>query len=190
MARFGHLDRRAAGVLLTVAMVVGGGAWIAHWPATHAPQLLTPGDEALAGEVAPPDELHRRFDAAVVLLHARRYGEAVQTLERVLELAPDMPEAHVNLGFALLGLEQPGEARRAFERAIDLRPDQANAYYGLALSHEAAHDLELAMGAMRSYLHLARHENESHLAKARAALWEWESQRRSPRALAPAPKGP
>ncbi|MFP8781358.1 tetratricopeptide repeat protein [Hydrogenophaga sp. RWCD_12] len=190
MARFAKLDRRAVGVLLTVAMVVGGGAWIAHWPATHAPQLLTPGDVAPASEATPPDELHRRFDEAVVLLHARQHAKAVQALERVFELAPDMPEAHVNLGFALLGLEQPAEARRAFERAIDLRPNQANAYYGLALSHEAAHDLELAMGAMRSYLHLARHESESHLAKARSALWEWESQLRPQPASTPAPKGP
>jgi hypothetical protein len=28
---------------------------------------------------------------------------------------------------------------------------------------------------MRSYLHLARSEDPRHLAKARAALWEWEA---------------
>ena len=31
-------------------------------------------------------------------------------------------------------------------------------------------------GAMRSYLHLARGESEAHLRRARAAVWEWESQ--------------
>jgi hypothetical protein len=29
---------------------------------------------------------------------------------------------------------------------------------------------------MRSYLHLARSESEAHLRRARAAVWEWESQ--------------
>jgi hypothetical protein len=30
---------------------------------------------------------------------------------------------------------------------------------------------------MRSYLHLARNEDPKHLARARAALWEWEQAR-------------
>lgn len=165
------LDRRLLGVLLTVGLVVGGGAWMARWPATHAPQTA----DAPAADVHQ-DELQRRFDAAVVLLRARQYEGAVGALQRVLVLAPRLPEAHVNMGYALLGLRQPQAARRAFETAIDLRPDQANAYHGLALSHEAAQDLELALGAMRSYLHLARHEDEAHLVRARAALWEWEAQ--------------
>ena len=165
------MDRRLLGVLLTVGLVVGGGAWMARWPATHAPQT----DDAPAAD-AHRDELQRRFDEAVVLLHARQHQAAVGALQRVIELAPRLPEAHVNMGYALLGLQQPQAARRAFETAIDLRADQANAYYGLALSHEAGQDLELALGAMRSYLHLARHEDEAHLARARAALWEWEAQ--------------
>jgi tetratricopeptide (TPR) repeat protein len=169
------LDRRLLGVLLTLGLVVGGGAWMARWPATHAPQ------EPDAPAAQPQHELQRRFDEAVVLLHARQHEGAVRALQRVIELAPRMPEAHVNMGYALLGLEQPQAARRAFETAIDLRTEQANAYYGLALSHEAGQDLELALGAMRSYLHLARNENEAHLARARAALWEWEAQIRQQR---------
>ncbi|TXC65209.1 hypothetical protein FSC37_00885 [Piscinibacter aquaticus] len=82
-----------------------------------------------------------------------------------------MPEAHANLGFALLGLQQPDAARVAFERAIAFRPAQANAYYGLALAQESLGDLELALGAMRSYLHLGRSESEDHQRRARAALW-------------------
>lgn len=165
-----RLDRRFLGVLLTACLVAGGGAWVAHWPATHAPQMAgMPSKDA-------GDEVQRRFDEAVVMLHARRHDAAVQALQRVIELAPRMPEAHVNMGFALLGLQQPQTARRFFEVAIDLRANQANAYYGLALSHEAGNDLEPALGAMRSYLHLARDEDEAHLARARAALWEWEAQ--------------
>jgi tetratricopeptide (TPR) repeat protein len=95
-----------------------------------------------------------------------------------------MPEAHVNMGFALLGLQRNEPARDFFEGAIALAPGQANAYYGLALAHEAQGDLASATGAMRSYLHLAREEQPEHLARARAALWEWEQQR--PRAPAAA----
>lgn len=167
MARRPAIDRRLLGVALTLGLVLGGGAWVANLPAPHAAIASGP-DEA--GEA-----LRRQFDQAVIQLHARQYGPAQASLQQVLALAPGMPEAHVNLGFALLGLQKVPEARQAFETAIDLRPGQANAYYGLALSHEAAQDLELAIGSMRSYLHLARQEDDAHLARARAALWEWES---------------
>jgi tetratricopeptide (TPR) repeat protein len=165
-------DRRSLGLLLTVLLVLGGGAWLARWPATHAPQAV----DAPAPAPEPQAELQRRFDEAVVLLHGKQHGRAVEAWRGVLQLSPNLTEAHVNLGFALLGQQQPVPARQSFERAIDLRPGQANAYYGLALSHEALQDLELALGAMRSYLHLARNEDDAHLARARAALWEWESQ--------------
>jgi hypothetical protein len=61
-------------------------------------------------------------------------------------------------------------------------PGQANGYYGLALVHEAQGDMALATGAMRRYLHLARDERPEHLARARAALWEWERRRKDAKA--------
>ena len=112
-------------------------------------------------------------------------AHALTALHRVLQLAPELPEAHVNMGYALLGLNRPKEARDFFDGATALRPAQANAYYGLALAHEAAGDLASATGAMRSYLHLARDERAEHLARARAALWEWEQARRGPAAVPP-----
>jgi len=119
-------------------------------------------------------EVQRRFDQAVVMLHARQYEHALTALHRVLELAPRMPEAHVNMGYALLGLERPDAAGTFFQTAIELKPDQANAYYGLALAAEARDDYAMALGSMRAYLHLSPAEDEGHRRKARAAMWEWE----------------
>lgn len=118
-------------------------------------------------------ELRQRFDQAVVMLHAKQYEHAATALSRVLQLAPGLPEAHVNMGFAMLGMQRAGEAVVAFDRAITLQPRQANAYYGLAMALEQQGDLEAALGAMRSYLHLSAPDERFH-AKARAALWEWE----------------
>ena len=68
----------------------------------------------------------------------------------------------------------------------DVLPERLNA----ALASEALGDLPIALGAMRSYLHLARNENEVHLRRARAALWEWESRLRpSPAGAASAASG-
>ena len=118
-------------------------------------------------------ELQQRFEQSVVMLHARQYDHAITALHRVLQLAPRMPEAHVNMGYALVGLEKYDAARGFFEAAIELNPRQANAYYGLALTHEARQDYESALGAMRTYLHLSQAE-DPHRTRARSALWEWE----------------
>jgi tetratricopeptide (TPR) repeat protein len=118
-------------------------------------------------------EVRERFDQAVLMLHAKQYEHAVTALQRVIELAPRLPEARANLGFAWLGLHDGAQAQQAFEAAIELRPGQANAYYGLAMALEQRGDLETALGAMRSYLHLSR-ADDGHRARARAALWEWE----------------
>jgi tetratricopeptide (TPR) repeat protein len=118
-------------------------------------------------------ELRKRFEQAVVMLHAKQYDHAVTALHRVLEIAPRMPEAHVNMGYALLGLQKPEAARGFFEAAVELNPRQANAYYGLAVTSEALKDYEMALGAMRTYLHFAA-ADDPYRTRARSALWEWE----------------
>ena len=159
-------DQRRAGALITLLVVLVGGFVIS----SHGNDPL-----AAAAAAAPPaDESRHRFDQAVVMLHAKQYEHAATALQRVLTLSPQLPEAHVNMGFALLGLKRVKEARDFFDSATVLRPDQANAYYGLAMAHEASGDLPMATGAMRTYLHLARNERPEHLSRARAALWEWE----------------
>lgn len=167
-------DQRGLGLALTVVAVLLGGFWIARTPPAQRSDPAVAG--AASGAAAPDAELRRRFEAGVALLNAQKYAQAASALHRVIELAPRLPEAHVNLGFAMLGLQRPALARNAFDNALVLKADQANAYYGLALAHESLGDLELALGAMRSYLHLGHTENEAHLRRARAAVWEWESQ--------------
>jgi tetratricopeptide (TPR) repeat protein len=155
-------DRRLAGLAATALLVTAGGVGLAR----------------LGGLDAPPPtvavDARRQFEAAVLLLHARRHDEAATLLTAAIAVEPDVPDSHVNLGFARLGQQRPAQARAAFEQAIALRPQQANAYYGLAMAHEAGGDLALALGAMRTYLHLAQAAQPHHLARARAALWEWE----------------
>ncbi len=167
-------DRRRAGALLTLGLVLLGGVWLDQRPVLPAPPAEP---EAAAAAPAEPrqDEVTERFQQAVVMLHAKQYEHAATALDRVLTLDPKLPEAHVNMGFAMHGLGRNAQARRFFEGAIDLRPQLANAYYGLALAWEAEGDIAMATGAMRTYLHLARDERPEHLSRARAALWEWES---------------
>lgn len=121
------------------------------------------------------DILIKRFQEAVVLLHAKKYKYAITALDEVVRIVPNMPEAYVNMGFAFFGLKRYDEAEEAFNKAIELRPFQANAYYGLASVLDVKKDYEAALGAMRSFIHLSPSDtNQRYLAKARAAIWEWE----------------
>ena len=122
------------------------------------------------------EEIQRRFQQGVVMLHAKRHEYAMTAFHRVLELDPAMPEAHVNMGFALIGLQRYGAARDFFESAIALRKQQVNAYYGLAVALDELHDRPGAIGAMRTYVHLSK-SDDPYRRKAQAALWEWEAAR-------------
>ncbi len=119
--------------------------------------------------------LHQQFQQAVALLQHGEYDYAVQGFHEVLKVAPDMPEAHVNMGFALLGLEEFAAAKSFFDTATNLRPGQSNAYYGLAIAHEGLGELPQAVAAMRTYTHVADGD-EQYRRKAEAAIWEWEAE--------------
>jgi tetratricopeptide (TPR) repeat protein len=179
------LDKRLLAAVTTVGAIAIGGLAIYLWPDPAPLPIAGQPAEARADPKADPGghatqareaEVKARFEQAVVMLHAKRYDYAVKSLHRVLELAPKMPEAHVNMGYAMLGMEDYKAAADFFSTAIELNPQQLNAYYGLAVAFEGLGDLQLAISAMRSYIHLNKNAEDSYLAKARSALWEWESQ--------------
>jgi len=134
------------------------------------------GTEPLAPALAGEKQrlLHQRFQQAVALLQRGEYDYAVQGFHSVLEVAPDLPEAHVNMGFAFLGLGEYEVARSFFDSASNLRPTLSNAYYGLAVAWEGLGDLGQAAAAMKAFVHIAD-ENDAHLRRAQAAIWEWEA---------------
>lgn len=119
-------------------------------------------------------EFDARFRQATILLHARDYEHAATVLHRLLQGAPQVPELHVNMGYAMLGLQRPAAARDFFQGAIELRPAQANAYFGLAEALQALGDRRGALGAMRAYVHLSP-PDDPFVRKAQAALWELEA---------------
>lgn len=158
----------------TLACIVLAGAAL-QWQGQDEALAPQPDSRAAHVEAMQRAEFDARFGQAVAMLHARRYEHAVTALHRALEIAPEVPEAHVNMGYALLGLGRHAAARDFFASAIELAPRQANAYYGLAVALDALGDRPAARGAMRSFVHLTR-ADDPWLPKARAALWEWQAQ--------------
>lgn len=170
--------RLFAGLAAVVVLVVVLGSLFAVLRDTvHKPPdiALLPAHSDPAGHIAVAEkqEIDLRFQQAVMMLHAKQYEYAVAALERVLKIRPEMPEVHVNMGYALLGLKQYKAAYGYFDSATVLRPMQANAYYGMAEALYEMGEREGAIGAMRSYIHLSD-PDDPYVRRANAALWEWE----------------
>jgi tetratricopeptide (TPR) repeat protein len=61
----------------------------------------------------------------------------VAAFGRALQLVPDFPEAHTNLGNVLFSLHRLPEAVDHYRAAIRLKPDYADAHYNLGLALRA-----------------------------------------------------
>jgi tetratricopeptide (TPR) repeat protein len=173
-------DWLLAALLAVTTVVAVGGFAVRQIPGRGVVGEVPPSLALASGASAPQDlpppadpTFDGHFRAGVLLLQAGRHGEAIAMLETARQLRPHVPEVHVNLGFAHLGRRDFRAAETAFTRAVEIRPRQANAYYGLAESLEAQGDIEGALGAMRTYVHLTPETDPFHR-RGLSALWELE----------------
>lgn len=120
----------------------------------------------------------RAFTQGIEAMRSGDAHAAAQAFDQARAINPHIPEAHINLGFAFLAMKRPNEAAKAFDEALAIDPKQVNAYYGLGAALDGVGDREGAMGAMRSYIHLAD-ENDKFRRKAMAAVWEWEAEQKA-----------
>lgn len=196
-------DIRVTGIALTLLALLIIGGVVTLLPQSGPLQITdveNASDDAKRVEVIDPRvdpgghetqareaELQQRFQQAVAMLHAKQYDYAVKALHRVLELAPQLPEAHVNMGYALIGLEQYKAAADFFNTATELNPMQLNAYYGLGMAYEGLGEYRTALSAMESYIHLAN-DDDPYLKMAQAASWEWGEMIRIKESGEPAPE--
>lgn len=182
-------DVRLRAVLLTFALVLIVVSFVSYWPDAETAVFTKNASETTsetASETAAPvnsqvkgplnsvsEAISQPFEQAVKRLRQRQYAEAIEGFREVLRNSPAMPEAYLNMGFAYYELKHYKLAVESFETAIDLRPAQVNAYWGLAVSLEGLCDIAGAIGAMRTYVHLAAPDS-AYLKRANAALWEWD----------------
>src|SRR5215470_12093294 len=85
----------------------------------------------------------------------RSWDSAITDYRKALELEPNDPLTHYNLGLAL---KYKGEARNAageFQTALRLKPKWADAHYGLGATYYDLHDQAAAIKELRASLALA-----------------------------------
>jgi len=165
-------DARIVGLVATVLLVVGGGYFLDQWiNGNGRPDLKAHVDDKRK------DEIDARFKQGVLMLHAKQYDHAATAFHRVLQLAPTMPEAYVNMGFAMLGQKRYKEALDFFDGATDLNRNQLNAYFGMAEAYEGLGDFRGALESMEAWLHRAK-PDDPFRRRAEAAVWEWRERLR------------
>jgi tetratricopeptide (TPR) repeat protein len=81
-----------------------------------------------------------RNDLGAALLAQRNFPAAAAQLRAVLDIDPDMVEAHVNLATALLGQGELAEAGRELVRAVELDPTNADAFRNAGIVMYQLHD--------------------------------------------------
>ena len=186
-------DQRLTGLVIAIVAIGILGSLITLMPnpqphpvASVAEPAIDDGKTSLSQHLtdARGREVEMRFQQAISMLHAKQFEYAVKALYRVLELSPRLVEAHVNMGYALIGLKDYKTAYDFFQNATELRPEQVNAYYGMAVALEGLGELEGALGAMRTFIHLSKGDSPF-LVKARAALWEWQDKLEKQREASP-----
>ena len=83
-----------------------------------------------------PGSVKALFNLAVAYGTSPAHGprKEIEHLEKVIELAPDFPRAHLALGKALLQEGKAAEAVTALQTAVKLAPDSGEANYQLGLA--------------------------------------------------------
>ncbi|MBI4425260.1 MAG: tetratricopeptide repeat protein [Elusimicrobia bacterium] len=97
-------------------------------------------------------------------------ANAVASLRRAFELAPDWPNAALNLGACYLELGRLGEAEAAFVHAARLSPSRARALAGLGALAQRRGDLSRAAALYRESLALAPFQRAAARELARAEV--------------------
>jgi len=171
-----RVDKRRSVIPLALVLTLIGGALLSVYVSRDA------GEPAVADAHGFLDDdrarrAHQSFQQGVAMLQAGHFDHAVTALHAVLAIYPALPEAHVNMGFALLGAGKPEAAADFFNSATDLRPTLHNAYYGLALAERDIGNDKAALAAMQAYTHLAA-ADERHLPRATEMIWELQAKTR------------
>lgn len=123
-------------------------------PLSH--QWILPLDRTVTSATLHQLESHTAeewFEIAVLAdTNPDMLDEAVDAYRRVIDLAPDWIEAHINLGVALYHQRELDAAQRSFRAALGLDPANAICRYNLGCVYEEVGKLDEAIENLRAAL--------------------------------------
>ena len=87
-------------------------------------------------------------------LYAEEYASAIENFKKVIEMAPNIAEGHVNLTTAYLRQNLAVEAREACLRALETFPKTALLHYNLACAYALEDEAQKAVGSLTQAVNL------------------------------------
>ncbi|MCX8012295.1 MAG: tetratricopeptide repeat protein, partial [Desulfobacterota bacterium] len=85
------------------------------------------------------------FQLGLAYLKKGMNNEAVDVYKKLIEIAPDYEEAHLNLGLAYGGLKRWNEAIQSFFRELSFHPENYYAYIYLGFVYKELGDYKKAI---------------------------------------------
>lgn len=103
--------------------------------------------QAVAAQTGRNEEIQSAYQAGAAAAAKNDYKTAEAQFEKVVQLAPQIPEGHLALGAVLIRLGKFPQAIQELERALALRPGDASAQSDLAWAYQqtGAHQKALAL---------------------------------------------
>jgi tetratricopeptide (TPR) repeat protein len=103
-------------------------------------------DRALTEESQSPEDRAGTFvNRGILRMYAKDFTRALASYEEALKLKPDMAEAYVNKGVALVNLGRDQEAVAAISQGLKLDIEQPEiAYYSRGVAHEMLGNMRAA----------------------------------------------
>lgn len=105
-------------------------------------------------EVQVSGDVRADFDNAMLLLQQERYDEGVVLLQDVVERAPDVTAAHINLGIAYSRVDDLRPAEASIKRALELNPRHPVAHNELGMIYRKDGRFEEARASYQEALEI------------------------------------
>jgi Flp pilus assembly protein TadD len=134
--------RAVLAVLLAPALLVGCASTspkATTEPADARPDVAEakvvkdPGGFTITQAVSAPSDARADYEKAVRLLKEEKYEPGIALLLKVVERAPDLTVAHIDLGIAYARTGDLDHAEASLHKALELNPRQPDAYNELGL---------------------------------------------------------
>jgi Flp pilus assembly protein TadD len=99
--------------------------------AVNIPEFMNVGPDGLDRIDAPATDFYKAFNTAADLSEKHQFEQAVPVWKKAVELNPDDPRAHNNLGAALVETGHPEDALAEYRRSLELNDQSSQAHNNL-----------------------------------------------------------
>src|SRR5258706_7749742 len=162
MKMLGRGMRRALVPVVVAPVLLAGCASNPHQATTEAADappaveeanlVRDPGGFTITQPVSAPGEVRGDYEKAVRLLKEEKYEPGIALLLKVVERAPDITAAHIDLGIAYARTGDLDHAEASLRKAVELNPRHPAAYNELGLVQRRRGEVKQARASYEAAL--------------------------------------